>query len=455
MQAKLQAFGLPAARWFAVFSIFFGLGFAIITPPLSTPDEHNHFLRAYQISEGGFLPSKAKTGTGGNEPLSILTLAQRIKPFTLEKVGTLDDIHLNTRQRNFYRFENTALYSPVAYAPQAIGIFVGRVFDAPPIYLTYLARICNVLAYTGIIYVAIRMLPFGKWAGVVIGLLPMHVLLSGTTSADPFSAALAFLVIASVLRLRTYTRTMTSRELWLLFGLTLLVAFAKLPYVLFLGAYLFIPARVMGGTTKRWLGLLAGLYIMAIGAAGVWLSLAKGESSPYGPAFVDNAKQTAFMINHPVAFGKVLVRTYLSDFSATFYKQYVASIGLLQTWPPLWATYLYTVFLALTLYPIRAVAGTLKKYEKWLLLAIGIACFLATSVVLYVTWTRPGAPLIDGVQMRYFTPLLFLLIPLLAVRAKSKKQAQEGSLSIAFYRVVPVVFLTFVLGMTTMWYYFN
>jgi uncharacterized membrane protein len=451
----LQAFGrLPAARWFAVFALLFGILFAVITPPLSTPDEHNHFLRAYQISEGGFLSSKVQNGTGGNEPHSILTLAQHIKPFTsLDKIDTLDNIHLNTHDKIFYRFENTALYSPVAYAPQAVGILIGRIFDAPPIYLTYLARLFNVVAYVAVVYIAIRMLPFGKWAGVAVGLLPMHILLSGTTSADPFSTALAFLVVASVLRLRTYDRIMTTKEVLLLFGLTILVALAKLPYLLFLGFYLLIPARVLGGTVKRWLMLVGGLFVVAIVIAGVWLALAKGESSPYGPAFVDNAKQASFIAQHPVAFIKTLARTFLGDFGATFYKQYVASIGLLQTWPPLWATLLYTAFLTLTLYPIRAVAGTLKKYEKLLVAAIGFGCFMTTSVVLYLTWTRPGAALIDGVQMRYFTPLLFLLVPLLAVRAKSKKQATEGSLSPTWYRMVPVAFLTFVFGMTVTWYY--
>lgn len=454
LRTKLQAIlaGSPAA-WFAVFALLFGLAFAVITPPLSTPDEHNHFMRAYQIADGGFLSTKQETGTGGQIPVSFLQLAQSVEPFTLEKVGLLDNIDTNEHNRAFFKFENTALYSPVAYAPQAIGIFLGRLFDAPIVYLTYLARIFNVLAYVALMYAAIRLLPFGKWAAVVIGLLPMHVLLTGTVSADPFSMALAALVVAAVLRLRTYTRVMTRKEIVLLSVLAVAVSLAKFPFILFLALYLLIPARVLGGAIKRWLMLLGGIFLGALIIGGLWMTLARMESSPYGPAEVDTAKQVAFILAHPLSFLGTLAKTYLGDFSTIFVQQYVASIGLLQTWLPLWATYAYTIFLAFAVYPIRSMAGTLKKHERLLVAGIGLGCFLITSTIVYITWNGPGAPIINGIQVRYFTPLLILLIPLFAVRAKSKKQTQEGTLSTAAYRIVPVLFLAYAFGLMVSWYY--
>lgn len=454
LRTKMQTIlaGSPAS-WFAFFALLFGLAFALITPPLSTPDEHNHFMRAYQIADGGFLSNKQETGTGGQIPISFLQLAQSVEPFTLQKVGLLDNIDTNDQNSAFFKFENTALYSPIAYAPQAIGIFLGKVFDAPIIYLTYLARIFNVMAYVALIYAAIRLLPFGKWAAAVIGLLPMHVLLTGTVSADPFSMALAVLVVAAVLRLRTYTREMTRKEIVLLSVLALAVSLAKFPFILFLALYLLVPARVLGGTVKRWLILLGGIFLAALILGGTWLALARMESSPYGPAEVDTAKQLAFIMAHPLSFLGTLAKTYLGDFSTIFVQQYVASIGLLQSWLPLWATYVYTIFLAFAVYPLRSVAGTLKKHERLLVAAVGLGCFLITSTIVYLTWNGPGAAIINGIQVRYFTPLLILLIPLLAVRAKSKKQAQEGTLAVATYQLVPVLFLAYAFGLMISWYY--
>jgi uncharacterized membrane protein len=42
------------------------------------------------------------------------------------------------------------------------------------------------------------------------------------------------------------------------------------------------------------------------------------------------------------------------------------------------------------------------------------AYLVVTALCLYVTWTAVGAGQIQGIQGRYFTPVLVLLVPLLA-----------------------------------------
>ena len=45
------------ARAVLVLGALCGLAFVLVTPPFQVPDEPVHALRAYQISEGSFIPS--------------------------------------------------------------------------------------------------------------------------------------------------------------------------------------------------------------------------------------------------------------------------------------------------------------------------------------------------------------------------------------------------------------
>ena len=45
-----------AAAVFAGLALLFGSIFVFLIPPFQSPDEPNHFLRAFQVSEGVFFP---------------------------------------------------------------------------------------------------------------------------------------------------------------------------------------------------------------------------------------------------------------------------------------------------------------------------------------------------------------------------------------------------------------
>ena len=42
-----------------------------------------------------------------------------------------------------------------------------------------------------------------------------------------------------------------------------------------------------------------------------------------------------------------------------------------------------------------------------------VACLIVTAFALYLTWNAVGASAIEGIQGRYFAPLLVLFVPLL------------------------------------------
>ena len=58
-------------------------------------------------------------------------------------------------------------------------------------------------------------------------------------------------------------------------------------------------------------------------------------------------------------------------------------------------------------------AGTLARWQKWVSAGVGALAVIITFLYLYVSWTSPQNGKIDGVQGRYFVPLLPLFIILI------------------------------------------
>ncbi len=74
--------------------------------------------------------------------------------------------------------------------------------DAPIPLIFFAGRLASLLAFVGIYYLAIRLIPVGKQVLFVLGLFPTTLLLASSYSADPMPVALAVLAISLTLRTR-------------------------------------------------------------------------------------------------------------------------------------------------------------------------------------------------------------------------------------------------------------
>ena len=57
----------PVQKRFLVFAIPLGIMFILLLPPGQSPDELNHFRRAYGIASGSIMADKMEDGGGGSE----------------------------------------------------------------------------------------------------------------------------------------------------------------------------------------------------------------------------------------------------------------------------------------------------------------------------------------------------------------------------------------------------
>lgn len=415
---------------FLILATVYGFIILFLTPPFQSPDEDNHFYRAYQISEGHFIAQKADSRLGGYLPKSLKKTVEpflgmrwdmnvKTKPYIIRKQF---GISLNSGDKEFVDFPNTAMYSFVPYLPEALAIVCLRVFNTPPMFLFYAARIFALLFWIVVIYYSIKIIPFFKWFFVLVALLPMSVFVNMSVNADVVTNALCFLLIAYIFKLYYSYRVISYKQFAIVLILAILLALSKLVYLPLIGLFLLIPRKNFLSRSDFYIKsfLLAAIAILVVFG---WSKIMYSLYTPYpdyNKAFRDDITlsmradmvlQKQFILHHPVRTIETFFNAVINPAEDT-YRQYIGTLGWLDTWLPEWfilVAYFMLVFIALI------DSNKQIKLQLWhrgvivLLLGITICLILLSQ---YLTWSAVGSNII-AIQGRYLIPCLPLFFMLL------------------------------------------
>jgi uncharacterized membrane protein len=421
----LNAFLLPE-RAFLVISLVFGFFYLIITPPLQVPDEPNHFYRAYQVSEGTFLAEKSDKRVGGLLPSSLLSFKALYEPVIADAKMTRAlrvqgfDLSLNSAHREFIDFNNTALYSPVCYLPQAAGILLGRLFNGSVLTLFYLARILPLLCWILMVFYAIKIIPVAKWLFCFAALLPMSVYINATVSADVMTNAMAFLFIAVCLNTALRPQTLSSRRIILLITILVLIPLVKTIYVSLVPLIFVIPRQKFGSGLKQ-VTMISVFILSAAITLLIWSKAVKGmylSYDDYNPAYRDKValfggadanRQLAHILRHNVVFYRVVGNSTVSLFK-NYLPNYIASFGWADLNPPKWFSYTLLICLFLIAIVESENGREFKVLMRFFVFISFFASLVAVIFTQYLIWTGPGPEVVNLTQARYLIPFFPLLV---------------------------------------------
>jgi hypothetical protein len=412
---------------FLLLAIAAGVYLVCVVPHFAGIDEPAHFYRSYQISTGKFLPEKeGSKGFGGaciprdviraqradsrvyaEHQLQGVVDAETGKPIVYAP-GPIQPCPTDPSE-GFVTFSTFPSFVP--YLPQAASVFVTRNLGADTDTTLVIARFVVLAMYVSIVGVAIARSPRSKWALAVAGLVPVAVYQSASSiSHDAFTTAIALLVVSSALRALdppegTSTRALVIEALIL----SVLLGSVKPMYVVIAGLYL-LPLLGARRRTDRWplvfapvLGVLVSMLWNA-SAGDVWKT-----DAGYFFINVDDVTQKHELLHSPWDFGVDLVRT-----------------GYHELWH--WVTQPFTVgpsvtagpgilaILCVAIYVVSSVQRARREAPVplgWLQRGLILLAFLIGVVLIgaanYIYWTPPGLDRVEGIQPRYFMPLLVLL----------------------------------------------
>ena len=409
-------------NFFSLTAVVFGLLFIIITPPFEAPDEPVHFFRAYQVSTLNLSVDKVGNTYGGLLPTSLqktititwddpaLAFHPDIKyPLHL----TREALHVkNTAAKQTYDFSTTAPYSPVSYIPQALGVGLGRLINAPPVIMMYLGRLFNLTAWVSMFYLAISLMPRKKWAFVFIGLIPMALFQAASLSSDVMAIGLLAIVLGWLFRLMEQKERLSSRQLLKLVGLLTLLALSKQIMFLFVPLILLLPGRLFKNSrTERVVKSL--LVMVPILLFGLWMLHIKSIPLSTSVGGVDPPRQIKFMLSHPLHDIKVAFNTYFLNWGDGISRSFFGNFGWVDT--PLSegivALGYVALFILLAASP-AAVKPWLSKRSKLIIGVIALAYLAAVTAALYAYFTPVAFNIVVGLVGRYYYPLILILVPL-------------------------------------------
>jgi hypothetical protein len=401
----------PPERFVVAALLLFGLVCSLATPLSAGYDEETHFIRAWEMAHLYFVPNE-QLGAKLPFPALYWDLSYRRQPIVEATApgmwGKYGALPLDARDYVYANVVTRSVYSPLLLLPQAAALrFLGLKLQLPALAVYYACRIAGLLSYLVLCWLAVRLIPYGKWLLAILAVSPMAVFQASTISADTLSNAIAFFFLGGSLALAR-TPEMGWKHWWMQLALLALLLAGKVNLI-FLGLlpFLLVPPSRFRPRYAYLLLAAAALALFIVEVVG-WNVLAYSMFTR-ALAGADPAEQLRFILANPVRFVAIIARDIWMNTPA-YMRGWVGVYGY-NYWPVPALTYL--------LYPLAAIlslrnagpAPTLSRHTRWILASLFALGFLLTIVSLYVAFTPARSLLVAGVQGRYFTvimPLLFL-----------------------------------------------
>ncbi len=437
--------------------LVFGALFALLTPILDVPDEATHLGRAFVVANGSLFDVSG--GAPVSNGLAQLTALHMSKETLLNSTlygQPISEGLGNTTLGNGQFF--------LAYLPSAIVIFFSRVFHAGILPLFYAGRIINLVTYAVFAYFAVKTAPRFKIFFAVVALMPMSLFIAASYNRD-------FLTYALVLLLAAYFTKMVFKKSFtigrkqtitfiILCALVAMLKYSLLPFCLLM---LFIPSSRFASKKSKALHSILAIVIPVAAAAALFAAntfLITATGSAGSSALTEGGvnlmganigAQLHYMLGSLTTTVSVFLRSFVEN---TYYITQLFSFGWLSYGPPEVFIYLYVGFFMLVAFVYSQYESSAARLEEetklslcgrlgvFIVILLG---YVLVNLLLYLTWTPVGAGLIQGVQARYFIPLL-LFLPFLSrnvrpMQSEGEVQKTHNNIQFTAYAFIILVLM--------------
>lgn len=407
---------------FALIASVAGIIMAISLPTNKVGwDEETHFKWAYEISvwPGGEMVSSQPAGqmavTTYNWPYN--------QPETYEEKvelnNTLDDMYSNGDHAVPVAGRLHKMYfTGLVY--QAIGIKLARGIGLPFHYMFLAGRLAGLVMYITIMSLAIYFIPIGKKCLAFIGVMPTSLFIAICYSYD--TAVMAFISLGIALLLREWLdKEKENIELKNMFIAYCCLAWGTLPKAIYapiaLIGYAIPEERFKNKKQARIFKIcITLLFIMLMASFIIPQLLNPGARTDARVQGTDGASQMGMIIGHVFVYAKVLLKNVWDSLgSYTIGEGTYLLMGHLEMSGYKYLIPIMAVLVIVTDQIYDNVYEINMKQKIWLsVLIMGMVAMIWTA--LYISFNEIGATSIQGVQGRYYHPLLILLYIVLGGR---------------------------------------
>ncbi|MCI6997637.1 MAG: DUF2142 domain-containing protein [Eubacterium sp.] len=397
-------------------------------------DEHIHFYKTFDYFESGKVEW---TEAEFYQYLNWESFDQSAFQSRQEKAMQIQ--YLNFSDNTYvYEYEKASFsVSQIGYFHMAVLVKLLRMLGVPFYYVLLAGKLMNLFVYSILLTFAIRWIPVMKRTVMTIGLMPTPMMLASTYSYDAVLIGFIFLGTALLI----YEFYYADRKIRPLNCLMIPLCFAigscpKAIYIPLVLSFLFLPASKFKSrkTEALWKSVAMTVCILLL-MTFVMPSVSGEMKSDTRGGNTDVSKQMALIFSQPISYFRVFLKNfcgtannYLTGIDglanmayAGYHKMYGAVIIL-------WIV----VFFTEPRGEIRQKRKDfLRKYKiPTLILTAGVVGMIWTA--LYLSFTEVGQEVIEGVQGRYYIPLMISMLLMFysdKIRTTWKKQNYNMVLS--------------------------
>ena len=409
-----------------------------VFPPMSAPDEPGHIASAYAVADK--LLMKESLDENGNTMIRKTDLIINSNHWRPDQ-STYNLIHDNL-------FEHDPDLSPASYErgpinvpfwsylPQAIGVALGMLLGLGGVATLYLGKLFAGIFYLLGCYWSIKKLPAGKMVLFIVALLPRSLELATSYSYDTIVNMLSFGLIGYCFYCAYNRKAVTWINIIILMVMNFFLAPVKIVYCVLAGLILLIPQSKFAKKGTKWMGtgLLLTTGILSIGIARMSSLSNMAQGQTYGGLGQEFESHTLPMLLQNIGY---TIRMFVNTIRVNGDDYLIGMLGCRLTWKDL--IYLPWMFaIAFFILLLLASAKTERDVllfdwkEKVWMGCICAAVIGATLLALLLDFTPLGRDHIDGVQGRYFIPILPLIIFMFRSRVVVLKRNIDNYLVMLF-----------------------
>ncbi len=432
-------------KLFIIVALSFGLLLIIMTPktPYNSFDDQIHFRNVINIFQSktykmSYAEQIVIDGTNTRDLDCFSTNEEKT-----ELYKSLDKLHKSSKDRTIISNPGSNLFTKVVYLPYTIGYKVSNSLNFSFVTCVIISKLCNLLVYIFIFYLALKYSKYGKKIIFVLGLLPTNLFYASQFSYDPTITAGLILAISMFINLLSEEKI--NKKYLILFIISIVWAcLPKAIYCPLLLLLLFIKNKKFDSKKQAiifksiivFITILL-LYTFILPAATGALS---GDSRGGNTSVTEQLK---FIISNPVFYTKVLLKHTYSTLGDMFLGplNFITFAYLLSYdfFEPLYIFYL--VFFLYIIYTSARPTNDFNLKIKLILICELIIMWVLICTALYLSFTPVGENGISGVQNRYFLPLL---LPLAYILIPSGNRKEKNTIIDICFPIIMLIFIIFV-----------
>lgn len=407
---KADGENVKLEKLYLLIAIPIGIIMCLNTPMGRIPDEDDHAKKAMAIAQGNFFSVADEDGNAtdmiNSKVNELVSRTTETYEESWEKMNLAE-----TEEKVEMKYNTMALYAPICHAPQAVGILMARILGIGITGQCYAGRLFNFSLALLLIYNAIKLMPFKKYLLMYLMLLPVTFNVLPTLSSDALTVSMSSFYIAYILHLK-YNDDIKELSKKTKVGLvisTIVISLCKIVYVPLCLLLFLIPKEKFGALKKKNAFAISTIVVATILNL-IWLIYCSRFLIEFNGG-VNSKEQVMFILTHPIQYMVILFRTI--NFHFNIYYAGLSGDALGTYCVKASEIFIYAAIVITSMLFVsnredeKKVKIDIPTRILCLIIFAGIAVLIYTS--LYVQWTPLKSTFINGVQPRYFLPILILV----------------------------------------------